>query len=63
MRQLPVGQTERNYEIKGLYLIELNCFKKEESGRKPDLLSGGGMLAHDLRTVKVLKGHEGILSI
>ena len=26
----------------------------EENGRKPALLSGGGMLAHDLQTVKVL---------
>ena len=40
------------YEIKGFVPDKLNCFKMEENGRKPTLLSGGDMLAHDLRTVK-----------
>ena len=55
MEQLPVGiDGVTVYEIKEIVPDRMNCFKTEESGRKPDLLSRGGMLAHDLRTVKVL---------
>ena len=55
VEQLPVGiDGVTVYEIKEIVPDRMNCFKTEESGRKPDLLSRGGMLAHDLRTVKVL---------
>ena len=55
MGWLPVGIDGLTvYEVKRFVPIKLNCFKTEENGTKPALQSGGGMLTHDLETVKVL---------